>query len=360
MFEAWRYEQVHDKLFPAFLASIYRRLSGLTGNAEQKKALDTLKSFWQSIVKSYAPALAKGAVNLWLPLSGDLVEEIGKKLKLGDMVKEFTKSQQIVDEQVEKASQEAISTDQVNKLREALERLLPLLGGGRTPVILVDDLDRCSPFGAINLLESIRLLVGNASKCQLIFAMDRTILIQAVAQKFKGLDDFESNRYLEKVFPIEFKVMPLSMEETKDWLGKHLTQNVRAEYTNNIQAVFEKCLEGGYFNNPRLLKRSINRFLLVTCQEKHTSGNVANLALIRWIMATSRWPLLRRVPLNKTYFGEIAKLQEEGKAPSAIADLHQRALLTQPGLGRWMHAVNFFGEVSAYEDSNQRLQSFGL
>jgi len=85
-------------------------------------------------------------------------------------------------------------------------RLVTEAFDGAAPVILIDDLDRCSPDGAVALLDGIRLLVtgGPELRCNFVVALDRGVIAARSVAKFQGISGYDGNRYLEKIFPVSF------------------------------------------------------------------------------------------------------------------------------------------------------------
>ena len=106
-----------------------------------------------------------------------------------------------LDKQVEEA-QEGIGV--LQKFRDALEEAAAGLGGGQPLVFIVDELDRCRPDFALELLEKIKHLFLVPNVCFVVV----TNLEQfgAVVQRAYGYNESEARVYLEKFFHHSFRI----------------------------------------------------------------------------------------------------------------------------------------------------------
>ena len=108
--------------------------------------------------------------------------------------------------------------DATKALWARFNKLLSVAWGGKPGVILIDDLDRCSPEVALGLLDGLRMLVSGANQanCRFVVALDRRVMAEVVKNRFSGLESFDGNRYLEKVFPLTFRIPAASGREVAD------------------------------------------------------------------------------------------------------------------------------------------------
>lgn len=197
--------------------------------------------------------------------------------------------------------------DPTAALWRAFEALLKRAWPDQVPVIVVDDLDRCSPAGAVDLLDHLRVLVTGASGlgCKFLVAMDRGVLVQAIGAKFTGITGYDGNRYLEKVFPIVF-TLPVPVDKDVPFLVSSFLNPggaSAAQRDDHVDAL-SSVLKDPVFANPRLMKRCINRYRMVIAFEQRSRSpvlrNAAEAAaedrtLAKWIAATERFGQLRRL-----------------------------------------------------------------
>ena len=104
-----------------------------------------------------------------------------------------------LDKRMEDAEKER---DVVKKFRKALEKAAKELGGGQPLVFIVDELDRCRPDFALELLEKIKHLFSVPGVCFLVVTnLDQ---FKAVVQRTYGYNANEARVYLEKFFHYVF------------------------------------------------------------------------------------------------------------------------------------------------------------
>ena len=103
-------------------------------------------------------------------------------------------------------------------------------------VILIDDLDRCSPERIIENLEAIKLFL-NVENTAFVIGADPRIVKHAIAWKYKKQDDVESespsivNDYLEKLIQYPYRLPKLSPAEIETYMAllfcqTHLTDDL--------------------------------------------------------------------------------------------------------------------------------------
>lgn len=357
-FEAWRHEG-EILLLPALVRAIWQAApKEYRENEDAKKNRDRL---WQAAVavctgmgSTLAGMLGPWGTALWGGLEAAYKNE---KEVLSSPDKDAT-------EELWKGFQNLVNSAWPS------EKSKPL-------IILVDDLDRCSPTGSVSLLDSIRMLVHRADQvnCRFVVALDRTVLAQAVARKFSDISQYEGNRYLEKIFPVSFDLPRLDEEAIGDFVHRlieHLTKD-RARQ----REVLSLALSDPIFANPRLMKRCINRFLLLRSfeetdaarqslrgrQETEEEEQRRQVILVRWMAATERWPALRRLLSRRPpeYWHQIhaALSNPETRLPDAEAEI----LLREQDIQLWLRRELLGGkgsQIESYREADERLRRWGL
>ncbi|MFT4624570.1 MAG: hypothetical protein ACI8PZ_003229 [Myxococcota bacterium] len=234
-------------------------------------------------------------------------------------------------------------------------------GVPRVPVVFIDDLDRCSPDQAMALLDQVRFLVSDDRlPCVFVFAMDRAILTQAVRFRYAKLPDYDGNRFLEKLFPMSFRVPEPSHAAVEGLVGALLGDSEEGQSHAHAEALCA-ALSSPIFANPRLIKRVINAYRLVLAFEGSTAPDPC---LADWLAATQRWPNLRSLMARRDA-GWWARLGEAARRPTpppqASADI--RALVTDPLLRDWL-SRHLFGTDGSLVDqlrrADGRLRRWGL
>jgi formylglycine-generating enzyme required for sulfatase activity len=119
-------------------------------------------------------------------------------------------------------------------------------------IVFVDDLDRCLPDKAIEVLEAINLFL-DVPGCIFVLGLDQEAIIDTIQTRYQGR--LKAREYLEKLIQIPFQLPPIedrNMRGFVDALVPHFPDARCSE-------VFTKGLP----RSPRQVKRTINMFLLM-------------------------------------------------------------------------------------------------
>ena len=131
-----------------------------------------------------------------------------------------------------------------NKINELLSTLC--IEKGDRFVIFIDELDRCKPTFAVNLLERIKHYFDNE---YVIFIFSTNIIeLQNTVKKYYG-DNFDSFTYLDKFFDYKFSLPSPDIKNYLNFIEEHLSSSYVDEH---ILYIIE------HFN---LSMRNINHFL---------------------------------------------------------------------------------------------------
>jgi hypothetical protein len=139
---------------------------------------------------------------------------------------------------------------------------------GKPVVVMIDDLDRCLPEKAVEILETIKLFLDSEG-CVFILALDRDIMERAIAVKYKELpilhQPIASNplmstaamaeNYVEKILNLSFTLPPISDSGFRNFL-KRITSDRDVLGCIDVFAT-------GLPRNPRKAKRIIRVFLFL-------------------------------------------------------------------------------------------------
>jgi predicted KAP-like P-loop ATPase len=109
-------------------------------------------------------------------------------------------------------------------LRQLVERLLERKPGealkDRKVIFFIDDLDRCLPTVALEIMETIKTFL-DAEGCVYVLLCDQQLLGQGVRAKFKELFGDEDSdayqrrgrEYVEKIIQVSFQIPPTNEEQ---------------------------------------------------------------------------------------------------------------------------------------------------
>lgn len=365
-FDAWRYEGQAD-LLPALMRAVW------------EQAPQTLRD--DDRAKARYDALLRAAIVVSVRAFPALLTAVGVPL-VGDILQKWTtaaldKETESVDTGLKRLQ---IPDDPVAAVRREFAALIdagwPAPDGGaggedRRPVIFIDDLDRCSPAGAVALLDQLRALVADAHalRCRFVVAMDRRVLTRAISAKFESLGGYDGNRYLEKLFPLAFDLPALQATDARRLIDQFLGE--ASDRGRDHRDALSNALGRPAFANPRLMKRCINRYRLTLHFERGFDTPApdakSNRRLAHWIAAIDRWPALRRLMTLHADDAQVwedlgAILRRKPDAPDPIpAEL--QALVSQEGCAQWLKQELFppgSARVAEYRAADRRLRRWGL
>ena len=206
-FNAWAAEKTD------ILTSLFQKISGF---------LDTEQSSRSRIKKFDNP---------WITLCADIAL---RKLMVGMTYKDAKKHFKKPSPSVEDISKQ-------------IEDLL----GGKRLVIFIDDLDRCNASNILELLETIKNVLG-AKNLIFCITVDMKQIERAWELRYKSdLVKIESKEYIEKLFPIIFSLPPKTYDDVGSYHDSLVTLN---DEHDKLRTHLVESLT----SNPRKIKRMLN------------------------------------------------------------------------------------------------------
>jgi hypothetical protein len=156
-------------------------------------------------------------------------------------------------------------------------------------VILIDDLDRCLPETTIAVLEGIKNFLAaepaldpveaEPNPSIFILALNPTVVYQGIQAKYKG-SEVDGREYLEKILNYSFYVPEPELDRVKRFatgrLQELLPEEADQRRLKRHLETFGTVLEVCRFNNPRKIKRILNRYLLFLSRAEQT-GDLAKM-----------------------------------------------------------------------------------
>lgn len=139
-------------------------------------------------------------------------------------------------------------------------------------VVFVDDLDRCLPEKAIEVLEAIKLFL-DVEGCIFVLGLDHDVITRGIEVKYRDFvieehDGAAQRRrllvkgaaYLEKIIQLPFRLPPIESTAIQGYV-----EELASFEDPRCAKVFGKGLE----TNPRKVKRAINIFLFLSNLARH-------------------------------------------------------------------------------------------
>jgi formylglycine-generating enzyme required for sulfatase activity len=276
-FNAWQYERDQGALWRALLLRV---LEGLENDQLSKSDAQQIEDWrtrlYTDVQRSEAgsvkidwPKLGKGALSLGLsliPTPGTFLEVAqllqGETGTLEDIISAFERERtEIYRRQL--TLLEEFQGGFAHLVREYVWSRNGLL------IIVIDDLDRCLPDRAVEVLEAIKLFL-DVQGCVFFVGVDRDVIERVVRvqyadyMKSKGENDstmpIAGQSYLEKIVQLPFHLPPLEDYQIAGFISQHDAQ---------LPLGCRDILASGLEPNPRVVKRTLNIFRLLLKLAEH-------------------------------------------------------------------------------------------
>jgi len=299
-------------------ASLYREV--------KREEIGGVTVDWEKMGRGAAGWVTRLSLGLIPGLGGPLskvVEEAQKKLSGDDLDALFSAVQR---------QRRKIHRDQVRSLeqfRGDLEKLVEthVEKRKRRLVVFIDDLDRCLPEKAIEVLEAIKLFL-DVPGCVFLIGADRDVIEEGIRVKYKsflsglggGVSPDElterlpitGDDYLEKIVQLPFHIPPLRVELVEEFIEEH-----EAGLPEGCAGIF--CL--GLEPNPRKVKRTLNifRLLRLLAEERVRAGEMQGVEpqlLAKMVIILIRWrELFKDLQEYPNLLPELEEMWRRGETP---------------------------------------------
>jgi formylglycine-generating enzyme required for sulfatase activity len=165
-----------------------------------------------------------------------------------------------------------IHIEQIQFLEQFQDRFRDLVkqhvvAKGRRLIVFVDDLDRCLPEKAVEVLEAIKLFL-DVPGCVFVLGLDQDVIARGIEIKYRELGllgeksgdgrgrfVIDGARYLEKIIQLPFQIPPIERSQMTSFVEGLVGEWPHSE----CPTVFAE----GLGDNPRQVKRTVNVFLLL-------------------------------------------------------------------------------------------------
>ena len=214
-------------------------------------------------------------------------------------------------------------------------------------VVFVDDLDRCMPDKAVEVLEAIKLFL-DVKGCIFVLAIDQAVVERGIQLRYGELgkatednrdDVIDGGRYLEKIVQIPFMLPPISPRT----LGKYVAGLAPDLPDPECGNVFAQGLEA----NPRHVKRALNIFSLLWRLAQNKSELTALVRPVR---------LAKLVVLQQRHEGLYELLR---KNPARLRDWESNLRSIPKGEGQPLDRTNLEDALQEV-DEEELLKLHGL
>jgi len=275
-FDAWRYQREEHMLLP-----ILDTLSdSLSGQQEHWQILsEKVKRITRAII---------GAMTIKVP---------GMDLKVGEALKSWQQAEEIRSNYHSWLSELQIALNEARK--DDYQRRI---------VILIDDLDRCLPHKVIEVLESIKVMLDIAGFV-FVLALDQQIVEKAVESHYGETYGIKGSDYLKKLVQVEFRLPPLRPQDVKEYT-RILMRNL-GQKEDEASIALAEVVPAIIGDNPREVKRFINRVMLCTAIMRSAKVTVLPVRQVAFMAMDFHWPgIMRTLSSDETLFERIGAYNE--------------------------------------------------
>ena len=245
---AWMFE-TYDDAKTAIMEALLQELKEKVPSEEVKEKLGNLikRVDWFKLgtkaVSKFAPLVASVVSGNPLPM---LLNVNGSADEIGNTVKNAADSIQSLKDEYLKNNDSLIDNSAVNNIRKFREEFSASLkdDGIENVVIMIDDLDRCSPERIIEILEVIKLFLA-VERTTFIIAADENVIKYAIRGKYPPMNGFDvelDKEYIEKIIQLPIYIPELSAKDIQNYLILLVAQSFLTEDSFNklLTEIFDK------------------------------------------------------------------------------------------------------------------------
>jgi hypothetical protein len=222
----------------------------------------------------------------------------------------------------------------LEQFRDRFEKLVErhVVSNGERLVVFVDDLDRCLPEKAIEVLEAIKLFL-EVPGCVFVIAVDQKVIVEGIRVRYRdfalrdGGEDgnlpIDGADYLEKIIQVPFHLPPV----TKEGMAEFIRQ-VSNELPGGCADVFAAGIEA----NARKIKRTLNVFWMHNSLASHSEELrtvIRPVRLAKVVVVQNRYPDLYRewveAPLLLRHLEERLLQEQRREEDGAVAQVRRGA-----------------------------------
>jgi formylglycine-generating enzyme required for sulfatase activity len=348
-FNPWRYEREEHLIVP-FLKTIEKELSAYCEQHEQDSTLQ--KSVKK--VRDGAKLLGRAAAAI---AYGSKFEFQVLGLKYGlDVNKAIDREETLDKRDVNRAKER--SAELISLYYDVIAELKKTVDEKEFRIIVfVDDLDRCLPEKAVELLESIKLFL-DLEGYVFVLGVDREVIERGIAYRYRFYEQLNSDQvetklsaegkriispeeYMDKIIQVPLDLPPIEPE-----LRRHYVESLLGKGSRYCE--WAGLIERGVESNPRSLKRFVNFLAFMGRLAEKVKKDIMQEAgdqkeaiengfipalYVKWALIVFGYRLIyNRIKGNPGLLIDLQKEATEGKASSGsgLTDSLKEILLTGP------------------------------
>ena len=236
---------------------------------------------------------------------------VGKDVMQQIAMQAVSKKRELADEEIDEKMdylntlyRDSVYYEGLDKIKEQMNSIRE--NGDHRVVIFIDDLDRCSPIKALEVLESIKLFLDIEGFVFVIGLSHKTVT-QLITQAYK-MTGIQGDDYIKKIIQIPIKIPSWTKESIVDLINNSIITRLNSDYTKFLQqnsGMIAKIVD----YNPRQLKRFINNVIIAfeTFASKQGSPEIQFNEIFLVKILKSEWPDFYHEFVHNKDFREIVK-----------------------------------------------------
>ncbi|MGI6095409.1 MAG: KAP family P-loop NTPase fold protein [Lachnospiraceae bacterium] len=245
---AWMFE-TYDDAKTAIMEALLQELKEKAPSEKVRENLGNLikRVDWFKLgtkaVSKFAPLVASVVSGNPLPM---LLNVTGSAEEIGNTVKNAADSIQSLKDEYWKDYDSVTDNSAVNNIRKFREEFSASLedDGIENVVIMIDDLDRCSPERIIEILEVIKLFLA-VERTTFIIAADENVIKYAIRGKYPPMNGFDvelDKEYIEKIIQLPIYIPELSAKDIQNYLILLVAQSflMKDSFDKLLKKIFDK------------------------------------------------------------------------------------------------------------------------
>ncbi|MGD0679093.1 MAG: P-loop NTPase fold protein [Polyangiaceae bacterium] len=335
-FDPWEHEQRSDVISPLLHAIV--------------EHVRTHKSVDQDRLQRVAVEIAKALAALSVKAAAKYLFGASKETAIGTSLDDFKAA----------FSEWSKYHSEVEETKKNFSALVELTLGGRstsTLLVLVDDLDRCMPDNVVAMLEGMKLLLCARTTARVLFvcALDRSVVGDAISKRYPSSRRYSGEHYLEKIFDASVEVPPVPLPVIAEYVhslwARQLAPLVEKLYApvGGSQVVASVLAEPN-FANPRVIKRVLNRLVLLV-SEADAADRVRHWPeadvrrLLVWIAGAERFRSFRSafVDASDAEIRSLCLRMEGEPVEEGSLGPNLFAAVSLPGFSAYYHGLGLAG-----------------
>lgn len=221
-FSAWEDDFSKEPLI-AILGELNKYiLDNFKDTDEVTEKLEHVKEFGIKVIKRGLPAFVKGATAGILDIDKGFENAIGAMAEqtAKDLIENYSKDKELTQ-----------------KFKETIHALLSLIDKDKPFVVFIDELDRCRPLYAIELLERIKHIFG-IDGLIFVLSIDKKQLSESIKSQYGNID---TASYLKRFIELEYHLKNTNKDDFCTYLYRHYSidsiiksKNIKNIHSNDL------------------------------------------------------------------------------------------------------------------------------